>query len=213
MSGRALLLDLDGTLIDSRSDIARAVNHALTGVGLPARPLGEVAACVGDGAATLIERLSPGANQATRQRALELFKDSYAERCWVDSTIYAGIGEALAAFRRDGWLLAVVTNKPLEHTTRILARSGLAAQIDAVRGGDATRKPDPGQLRESLAELQASAATSWMIGDHHTDIRAGHAAGCQVCFCAWGFGRDDGLEVEARAESPARLVDVIARRT
>ena len=80
-----------------------------------------------------------------------------------------------------------------------------------MRGGDGPRKPDPWQLLDLIRELGADPAQTWMIGDHHTDIRAGRAAGCRVMFCAWGFGHADGLPVDAMAfaadEVPARIVD------
>ncbi len=206
----ALLLDLDGTLIDSRADIAHAVNQALRGIGLAERPLAEVAACVGDGADKLIERLTPGSDTPTRARALGLFKDYYAEHCWVETVVYPGVRAALTRLRAEGWRLAVVTNKPLSHTVRILERSGLAPLMASVRGGDRTRKPDPGQLLECLEELGCRTGDSWMIGDHHTDIRAGRSAGCRVCFCAWGIGERDGLAVDAVVEQADELAGVLA---
>ena len=204
---RVLIFDLDGTLIDSRADLAAAGNHARGAVGLPALPLSQVVGYVGDGVDKLIERLVPEA--VKRAAAKHAFEEHYREHCCDATRPFDGLVEALDALRAQGWLLAVATNKPDVFTHLILRGCGIAGRFAAVRGGDGPRKPDPGQLRSILDELGGEAARSWMIGDHHTDIRAGRAAGCRVLFCGWGMGRTDGDPVDATILEPRDLPKVL----
>jgi phosphoglycolate phosphatase len=205
---RALIFDLDGTLVDSREDLATAGNHARAALGLPALATAEVAMMVGDGAATLIERLTPGCSAAERERAMAAFLASYAEHCCERTRPYAGVPEMLDQLRADGWRLAVATNKPLAFTLSILDACGLC-QFSEVRGGDAARKPAPGQLLSILSALHADHGRSWMVGDHRTDILAGRAARCWVMWCSWGIGRRDGLAIDAQADHPDDVVSLL----
>ena len=200
---RVLIFDLDGTLIDSRVDLAASGNHARGVVALPALPLAQVISYVGDGVDKLIERLVPAAEK--RAAAKQAFEAHYHDHCCDATRPFEGLVEALDRLRSDGWLLAVATNKPDAFTHAILHGCGIAERFAAVRGGDGPRKPDPGQLRSILKELGGDAAQSWMIGDHHTDIRAGRAAGCRVLFCAWGMGHADGEAVDATITQPQEL--------
>ena len=202
---RAAVFDLDGTLIDSRQDIAAAANAARLAVGLVALDLVTVVGFVGDGAEKLIERLVPAGDAALREAALTAFKAHYTEHCCDHTRPYGGIPAVLTTLRAAGWRLAVATNKPEAFAHTILDRLGLAPLFSGVRGGDRVRKPDPTPVIELLRELGASPASSWMIGDHHTDIRAGRGAGCRVAWCDWGIGDRGGLAVDASAATPADL--------
>ena len=208
MANRAIIFDLDGTLIDSREDLARAGNHARSALGLQPLSLAEVASFVGDGAAKLVERLTPGCTKDERERALAAFFDHYGRQCTEQTRPYQGVGEMLDLLRGGGWLLAVATNKPLAFTLTILDACGLN-QFTEVRGGDAMRKPDPGQLLSILAELAAEPGASWMVGDHRNDVIAGRAAGCSVMWCSWGLGSRDGLAVDAEAHSPGDIARLL----
>lgn len=199
-----IIFDLDGTLVDSVGDLAQAGNVARAAVGLAQLTEAEVARFVGDGVDKLIERLVPDPGQ--RAVAKEAFAQHYAAHCCDRTQPYAGISEMLAHLAANGWTLAVATNKPLAFTRRILDTCGIAAHFTEVRGGDGPRKPDPGQLSDILRATGATAARSWMVGDHHTDVRAGHAAGCRVLFCTWGLGHRDGLFPDAEALTPAEVV-------
>lgn len=204
-----LIFDLDGTLIDSRADLAASGNHARGSVGLPALSLAQVVSYVGDGVDKLIERLVPEASK--RVAAKHAFEAHYRDHCCDATRPFDGLVDALDGLRSVGWLLAVATNKPDAFAHAILSGCGIADRFAAVRGGDGPRKPDPGQLRSILAELHGDAGQSWMIGDHHTDIRAGRAAGCRVLFCGWGMGRTDGEAVDATAAQPAQLCGILGR--
>lgn len=205
------IFDLDGTLVDSRADLAAAGNAARAAIGLPRLPETEVMACVGDGMQKLLERLTPEVEASARARATEAFKAAYAQGCCVRTACYEGVVEALDAVRRQGWILAVATNKPLAFSRRILDHLGLSARIACVRGGDGPKKPDPGQLQSILHELGADPRRSWMVGDHRTDILAGRAAGCRVLFCTWGIGHADGHPVDAIAHHAREWPALIGR--
>jgi phosphoglycolate phosphatase len=205
---RVLIFDLDGTLIDSRADLAASGNHARGALGLPALPVTQVVGYVGDGVDKLIERLVPDATK--RSAAKQAFEAHYRLHCCDATRPFDGLVDALDALRAQGWRLAVATNKPDAFTHLILRGCGIADRFAAVRGGDGPRKPDPGQLHAILDELHGDAAQSWMIGDHHTDIRAGRAAGCRVLFCGWGMGHADGEAVDATVAEPSGLPTVLA---
>ncbi|MCX8040306.1 MAG: HAD-IA family hydrolase [Planctomycetota bacterium] len=204
---RLAIFDLDGTLVDSRHDLADAGNAARAALGLPPLPLERIVGMIGDGAGKLIERLTPGCSAEQRARAMAAFRADYATRLTAHTRPYPGIPEALQALRARGWRLAVATNKPLAFAAPIIERLGLPC--DALRGGDATKKPDPAMLEELLAACAAERAQSWMIGDHHTDLWAAQAAGLRAAFCAWGFGQRGEAPATAVVASPAELLAVL----
>ncbi len=205
---RVAIFDLDGTLVDSRYDIAAAGNYARTTLGLPALALDKVIQCVGDGLDKLIERIIPDESQ--RDAAKSAFSTYYLLHCCDQTAPYDGIIETLERLRYLGWDLTVATNKPDQFTKLILAGCHLQSFFTEVRGGDAAKKPDPGQLLDIFSARGGDAATSWMIGDHHTDIRAGRAAGCHVAFCTWGIGHDDKLPVDVRIAHPRELITLLS---
>lgn len=202
-----LIWDLDGTLIDSRADIAAAGNAARAAVGLDPLPVATVSGFVGDGVEKLLERLI---GDGDRVKAHEAFTRHYHAHCCDATRPYAGIPEALEVLTAAGWIHAVATNKPMAFSRRILDGIGLIHHFrGGVAGGDRHRKPDPRQLQDLLAGGEHDPAHAWMIGDHHTDIRAARAAGLRMCWCAWGIGRDDGLPVDAVAQVPDDLLGIL----
>lgn len=202
-----LIWDLDGTLVDTRADLATAGNAARAAVGLPPLAVDTVAAAVGDGLDRLLARLCPDADAAGRALARQVFDERYRRVRTATTRPYPGILAALDRLAGAGWRHAVATNKPDEHVGPILAACDLDRRIAVWRGGDGPRKPDPGQIQAVLAELGETAATAWMAGDHRTDLAAGAAAGCRTVFCAWGFGRRDGLPADLEAQTPGALAD------
>lgn len=204
---RLAIFDLDGTLVDSRHDLADAGNAARAALGLPPIELHEIVPMIGDGAGVLIERLTPGHDASARALALEAFRADYATRLTAHTVAYAGIPEALAVLRGRGWAIAVATNKPALFARPIIERLGLPC--DGLRGGEGPKKPDPAMLIGLMHELGAAPGSSWMIGDHHTDLLAAEAAGMRAVHCAWGFGRRDGATAAAVANHPDELVALL----
>ena len=204
---RLAIFDLDGTLVDSRRDLADAGNAARAALGLPPIQVADIVPMIGDGAGKLIERLTPGHGEDARRRAMDAFRADYATRLTAHTAAYAGIPEALATLRARGWSIAVATNKPALFARPIIER--LELPCDGLRGGEGAKKPDPTMLHELMRELGAAPSTSWMIGDHHTDLIAAAAAGMRAVHCTWGFGRRDGATASAEASHPRELVALL----
>lgn len=169
----AILFDLDGTLVDSRRDIADALGRALEVHGRVALPLPVVLPMIGDGARSLVTRALATDDDALVTRVLATFRERYLAAPCAFTTLLPGAREALAAAPRR----AIVTNKPRDITLRVLEGLGIAA--DVVWGGDdGPMKPAPDGLLAVLATLDVAPNAAWMVGDGPQDIGAGHAAGC-----------------------------------
>ncbi|BDG08305.1 HAD family hydrolase [Anaeromyxobacter paludicola] len=193
---RAALLDLDGTLIDSREDLCLAVNHALGVVGLPARSLEEVTSFVGEGAAKLVARaVAPRTDLL--EPALAAWWEHYEAHLLDRTRLYPGVAEVLAGAGRT---LAVLTNKPGRLARRILDGLGVGGRFAAVVGGDeAARKPDPAGALALLAKLGASPGDAVFVGDSRVDLETARAAGIPFVAVGWGLVPEAALR-EAGAE-------------
>ena len=191
---RTALFDLDGTLIDSRADLALAVNLTRQEFGLSPKPQEAIVACVGEGVRALIERAIPERPElwdAMLARQRENYRAHYLDQ----TCLYPGVKETLFALCEAGWKLGVVTNKPGAFTRPILEGFGVLGCFGAVvGGGDCPKlKPDPAPLQLAAAQMGvALAPDDWMIGDHVTDLKSGHNAGIRCCFCRYGFGESRG---------------------
>lgn len=209
MHATPLLFDLDGTLVDSLPDLATALDLLRAENGLPPLTREAVRAAVGDGARKLVERCLPAG--VFREEQLQRFLVLYGQHLVEETRPYDGIPALLQALRDRGTPLGVVTNKPVALSRALLEGLGLAPFFTVVLGGDSgpTKKPDPWMIHAALAATGGTPKTALVIGDHHTDLRAGQAAGCRTVFCGWGFGHDDGLRPTARAEQVQDLADLL----
>ncbi|KAA2237467.1 phosphoglycolate phosphatase [Salinarimonas soli] len=202
----AVLLDLDGTLIDSARDLMEALNRLLAEQGLRAVDLDETRAMIGDGARVLVERAlaRTGGAPDDAARLMPRFLAIYEADASRHTRPYPGVVETLERLKAAGLRLAVVTNKPEAATRAILEALALDRFMDAVVGGDtlAQRKPDPAPLREALRRLGIEAGRAAMVGDNHHDVEAGHAAGLPVVAVSYGYAH--GAPGEFGAE---RLID------
>lgn len=173
----ALVFDLDGTLVDSREDIASAANAALAFLHLAPLAFEAVLPMIGDGATALVERAlaASGGRPADLEIALGAFRAHYLAHPCARTKLLPGAARALAL----GLPAAVVTNKPRDVTELVLRALGIREAFAAVRGGgDHPLKPAPDGIVSALAELGVRAADAWMIGDGPQDVLAGRAAGC-----------------------------------
>ena len=197
------LFDLDGTLVDSVLDLALGVNLLRAELELKPLPAATVRGYVGDGATALVRRALPAGLFSTER--LQRFLTLYGTHLLDRTRPYPGILPFLEA--RRGRPMAVVTNKPLQLTLELLEGLGLRSFFPVVLGGDScpAKKPDPAPLLAALRALNAEAQGAVMIGDHHTDLKAGRAAGVRTCFCTWGMGNDGGIPSDFRAATPADL--------
>jgi phosphoglycolate phosphatase len=201
--------DLDGTLVDTASEIAEAVNLALEDHGLARRPLNEITALIGAGTHALMLKLlvqmDIGPSSTLPIGALlQSLDQRYGETTGSSARVYTGAAEALQALRAAGVKLACVTNKELRHAQRVLAVTGLAEHFDLVIGGDSLpeKKPHPSVLRQVAADFGGPPLKRCgHVGDSRIDVHAARNAG----FAAWAvpYGYNGGEPVALAA--PDRL--------
>ncbi len=198
MTRRAVVFDLDGTLVDSRADIARSLAYMLAELGHPPRPLGEIFTYIGDGLRMLVLRgLPEGARTEPEiERGLDVFRAHYALHATDETRPYPGVVETLDALREGGARLAIVTNKRGEAARQVVKQLGLAPRFDVVLGGGdvPALKPDPAGLLACCAQLTVAPGDAWYVGDLPLDIATARAAGCRVAAAAWGYGERAALE-------------------
>jgi phosphoglycolate phosphatase len=203
---RAVIFDLDGTLIDSDPDIRAALNRVLAADGLVPLSTAEVQSMIGDGAKVLLERAFAAYGSQAEPRHLTAFLADYEENSVVETVPYPGIVAALEALSTAGHLMGVCTNKPVAAARNVLARLGLDKYFAVVIGGDSTpfRKPDPKHLAATLAQLGATQAV--MVGDHANDINAAAGLGIPSIFVSWGYGRAQGSHTVHEAQELPGLI-------
>lgn len=185
-----VVFDLDGTLIDSRADLAAAANRMLAHYGRPPLPADAITSMVGEGSRLLVERACAAAGLDTAPSdALERFLAAYAGALVVHTTFYDGVGTTLARLRRH-CRLALLTNKPGTHTRATLALLGISDVFDpVVGGGDGwPHKPAPDALVAIVARAGATPARTLMVGDSWVDVATARAAGCRAALARYGFG-------------------------
>ena len=205
----AVFFDLDGTLFDTKADLAATVNHTRRDMGLAEWPEEQVIVNVGQGANYLLEHSIPEVLAAGESRALarsgegaaspletakELFFSHYAEHCVERVQPYPNVRRTLDELKDRGWLLGVNTNKPNFAVKPILEKFGFTRYFGnaVVAGGDGIPlKPDPQSLRECASRLRGHRLSSndWMVGDSWTDMQCASNAGVKGAFCSFGFGK------------------------
>jgi phosphoglycolate phosphatase len=188
---RVLVFDLDGTLIDSERDLANSVNATLEHMGRPALPDHQIAGYVGQGAARLIEQaLGPGAKAEECHQGLEHFLEYYREHMLDHTITYPGVREALAAL--EGVAMAVLTNKPVRFSQRIVEGLGLAKYFRYIYGGNSfgTKKPDPEGMYRLLSDFQVEARKAMLVGDSEVDVQTARNAGTWACGVTYGLGSE-----------------------
>jgi phosphoglycolate phosphatase len=193
---RAILWDLDGTLIDSAADLTAALNKLLVERGSAALPEASVRPMIGDGAALLVERafraagVSPGVE--SRNVAVQRFLRLYGESAVRETRIFGGALAVMDELTGAGCVHGICTNKPCAVTATILDKLGLAERVGAVVGGDSTphHKPHPAPLLSCVRQLRVPGVPALMIGDSNVDVLAARAAGLPVILVSFGYSRD-----------------------
>ena len=183
-----LVFDLDGTLIDSKQDLALSVNAVRERIGLAPLDDGTVASYVGRGVVVLMRRaLGEGATEEDVEQAVAFFLDYYRSHMLDHTVSYPGVREALEALA--GCKLAVLTNKPVKFSRAILAGLGISRYFTQVYGGNSfeQKKPDPIGLMTIMRESGAAAAETMIVGDSDTDVLTGRNAGVWTCGVSYGL--------------------------
>lgn len=212
---KAILWDLDGTLLYTLSDIAAATNQTLTQFGLPVRKLEEFYAFVGNGARNQL-RCAIGYEPENFEEIHRWYRGYYAAHSGVTSRPYPGIPEVTAALREDGWLQAIVTNKP-NPVTQPLCKARFP-EFDLFLGEEAgtPRKPAPDMVYKVLEDLGVKPEMAVYVGDSEVDIATAKAAGLPCISVTWGY-RDEETLIKAgaahicrRAEDIPKMLEEIA---
>jgi phosphoglycolate phosphatase len=200
----AVMIDLDGTLLDTAPDIATAAERMLAALGLPACAPEQIRNFIGRGIPKLVERClhasvgaSAGGTRAPelQSEAVALFQDFYFEESGRGSAVYPGVIEGLARLRAMRLRLACVTNKAARFTMPLLEQKGLAPYFELVVSGDtlARKKPDPAQLTHICAAFALAPQAVLLIGDSFNDALAARAAGCPVICVSYGYNEGEDV--------------------
>ena len=210
---RAVLIDLDGTLVDSLPDIACAVNSTREELGLAVLPVKRIASYVGKGVDVLVHRVLTETMDAEAppeafERGKQSFNLHYSRVNGNDSRVYPGVQQALEDLRRKAIALACVTNKPRSFTLQLLERMDLKAAFSAIVSGDDThqKKPHGEPMLHACRLLGVAASDATVIGDSENDVLSARAAGCQVIVVETGYNEGKSLDdLDADAIVPTLL--------
>ena len=196
--------DLDGTLIDSRHDLASSVNHVLRTMRLPELDPKTLYGYVGEGARVLVERALGPDRCARFEEGVGLFMEYYGDHLLDATRPYPGMVELLDALAERGVALSVLTNKPLGLSRTILDGLALTPRFVGVIGGDSlpTRKPDPAGLEELRRLTGTPRERTLLVGDSGIDVETARAGRVAFCGVSWGLSPDALV-----AAAPERVVD------
>lgn len=189
----AVLFDLDGTLVDSAPDLARATNRLLAEHGRPAVDYPRLRSVVSKGGRAMLAVAFPDIDEAGREALLPVFLRYYGEGLAVESMLFDGVDALLAGLDARGIRWGIVTNKPEGLARGVVEGFGWQARCAVLVGGDTlpTRKPDPGTLLHACAVLGIHAGDALYVGDDLRDVQAARAAGMPCVAALWGY-REDG---------------------
>ncbi len=199
---KAILFDLDGTLVDSAPDLHVAANKLLAEENRRDVTLAEITMMIGDGVPKLVERAFEATGEPIPEGGLDSLATRYLEFYEphsADLTVpFPGGIECLIDLKERGYKLAVCTNKPYGATLEILESLGLLQSLSAVIGGDSLpgiKKPDPRHLQAALQKLEVSADEAIMVGDNANDVNAARGASLPVIVCRFGYTKGPAEEL------------------
>jgi len=210
-----LVFDLDGTLIDSRDDLAAGINYMRRQLGLHPLSIGEVVGYIGNGMVKLVERsLYDAPQEEDLEKALRINREYYLSHLTIHTHLYDGVAEGIRKLTDAGHKLAVLTNKPGEACRKILKHFNLDSYFsEIIGGGDLDKlKPAPDGIFQCLEVSGIDPSNAWMAGDHYTDLAAAQNAGIKSIFLEYGFGNAGGYRADLYfASFPALTAYFIGR--
>ncbi len=210
---KMVLIDVDGTLVDSVPDLAWCVDEMMKQLGMPERGEAAVRNWVGNGVPRLVERalvndLDGKPDQALFDKAYPIFLDLYAENTSKRSVLYPGVREGLDYLKSTTARIGCVTNKASQFTLPLLKDLGIYDEFEIVIAGDTLpkKKPDPAPLLHAAEKLGVAPAESLMIGDSQSDVKASRAAGFGIVCMSYGYNHGEDI----RAYHPDAVIDSMA---
>jgi phosphoglycolate phosphatase len=211
------IFDLDGTLADTREDIAQAANRMRAELGLAETAPERIYGYIGRGVHNLVARTLEGAAADRLDEAVQRFRVHYGAHLLDRTRLYPGVAELLAALNGGGVRCAVATNKPEGFSRDILAGLGVAARFEHVLGGDSVenRKPHPEAVQRILRAAGIAAERTLFVGDSLIDVETAAAAGVDCAVVAWGYedpGALAGAVVKARFRTAAEIAPFVLGR-
>lgn len=214
MRYKYVLFDMDGTVLDTLTDLKNAVNYSLEQFSLPKRSRQEIRAFLGDGARQLIERSVPvGCDSELTEQVLAFYNVWYGGHCLIETAPYPGTLELMEKLRREGCKLAIVSNKP--HGAVVdLAESFFPGLLETAVGESESvrRKPCPDAVLAAMELMGASKEQSLYVGDSEPDILTARNAGIDCASVTWGFRDREQLVAfgaDCLVDSMEELYDVI----
>lgn len=220
---KAVVIDLDGTLLDTAPDLADAAEEMLGELGLPQVPLAEIKTYIGNGVSRLVKRALTRDMQAEPEaelfgRALASFERHYGAHVSRKSRPFPGVVEGLRAFKAMGLRMACITNKAERFTVPLLRDTGLLEYFELVLSGDSLprRKPDPLPLLHACERFGVAPSELLLIGDSLNDTQAARAAGCPVFCVPYGYNRGrpvQELDLDAVVDSLADAAQRVTRKS
>ena len=201
MSYKAVLFDMDGTLLDTLEDLCDSTNHALAQMGYPLRGIEEIRRFIGNGAEKQIRRAVPeGTSEGKIMETLAAFRAYYQDHCQIKTKVYDGLLDVLSELKEKGVKMAVVSNKP-DAAVKKLSREYFGDRLDyAIGPSDGVRcKPYPDMAEEALKTLGIAKKDAVFVGDSEVDVQTGLNAGLDVIAVSWGF-RSREVVIEAGAK-------------
>jgi phosphoglycolate phosphatase len=205
-----ILIDLDGTLVDSVPDLAWCVDEMMRQLGRPSRGEDKVRNWVGNGVERLVRRalidqLDGEPSDSDFEQAYPLFLQLYADNTAGRSSLYPGVREGLEALKTSGYQLGCVTNKAAQFTHPLLEQVGIKDDFQIVIAGDdlPQKKPDPLPLLHAAKTLGTSPERSLMVGDSRSDVKAARAAGFQIVCVSYGYNHGEDI----RNYEPDAVID------
>ncbi|MCK5851840.1 HAD-IA family hydrolase [bacterium] len=206
---KGIIFDLDGTIIDTREDLALAINLMRADYNLQSFTVEKVASYVGNGSRKLVERSLMG-TELNIDEALQKFVNHYSQHLTDNTYCYNGAVDTLEKLKAKGINCAILTNKPEIATLKILNAMNLMRFFDPIFGGDSTSflKPDPGALNIIIEKWGISKEELIMVGDNYTDIHVAENAGIKSAFFTFGYGVKGEIEPDYIFDNFSDLLNI-----